>query len=103
MAFTLLLALLGGILLLRRGLLRGRDLRHGPTWDCGYIAPTARIQYTYSSFAQPLADMFRALTGSFGQATRPWGFSPRARATLPRRKTASSRAFWRSSAIWTTG
>ncbi len=76
MAFTLLLALLGGILLLRRGLLRGRDLRHGPTWDCGYIAPTARIQYTYSSFAQPLADMFRALTGSFGQATRPWGLFP---------------------------
>lgn len=76
MAFVLLLALLGGLALLRRGLLRGRSLRRGPTWDCGYIAPTARIQYTYSSFAQPLADMFRALAGSFGQATRPWGLFP---------------------------
>jgi formate hydrogenlyase subunit 3/multisubunit Na+/H+ antiporter MnhD subunit len=23
-----------------------------PTWDCGYVAPTARMQYTASSFAQ---------------------------------------------------
>src|SRR5206468_12882283 len=23
-----------------------------PTWDCGYAAPTARMQYTASSFAQ---------------------------------------------------
>lgn len=74
--FALLLALLTGLLLLRRALLRGRDVRTGPTWDCGYIAPTARIQYTYSSFAQPLALMFQALTGGTGRATRPWGLFP---------------------------
>jgi len=74
--FGLLLALLGGLFWLRRALLRGRDVRTGPTWDCGYIAPTARIQYTYSSFAQPLALMFHALTGSTGRATRPWGLFP---------------------------
>jgi formate hydrogenlyase subunit 3/multisubunit Na+/H+ antiporter MnhD subunit len=74
--FGLLAALLAGLFLLRRGLLRGRSVESGPTWDCGYIAPTARIQYTYSSFAQPLADMFRALTGKTGSATRPWGLFP---------------------------
>jgi hydrogenase-4 component B len=74
--FALLLALLTGLFLLRRALLRGRDVRTGPTWDCGYIAPTARIQYTYSSFAQPLALMFQALTGGTGRATRPWGLFP---------------------------
>jgi hydrogenase-4 component B len=30
----------------------------GPTWGCGYAAPTARMQYTSSSFAQMLVDLF---------------------------------------------
>ena len=74
--FALLLALFGALFALRRWLLSGREVRTGPTWDCGYIAPTARIQYTYSSFAQPLALMFRSLTGATGRATRPWGLFP---------------------------
>ena len=74
--FGLLFALLGGLLLLRGRLLSRRDVRTGPTWDCGYAAPTARIQYTYSSFAQPLAEMFHALTGPTGVLTRPWGLFP---------------------------
>jgi len=74
--FGLLLAFFAGLFLLRRALLRGRDVRTGPTWDCGYAAPTARIQYTYSSFAQPLADMFQSLIGRTGSMTRPWGLFP---------------------------
>jgi hydrogenase-4 component B len=76
LVFGLLLAVFGGLFLLRRALLKGRDVRRGPTWDCGYINPTARIQYTYSSFAQPLAGMFQALTGKTGSTTRPWGLFP---------------------------
>ena len=34
------------------------------TWGCGFLAPTPRIQYTSSSFAQMLADLF-------GWALRP--------------------------------
>ncbi len=30
-----------------------------PTWDCGYARPSARMQYTASSFAQPLVTLFR--------------------------------------------
>lgn len=30
-----------------------------PTWDCGYAAPTPRMQYTASSFAAPLVDGMR--------------------------------------------
>jgi hydrogenase-4 component B len=74
--FGLLLALMAGLFVLRRALLRGRDVRTGPTWDCGYAAPSARIQYTYSSFAQPLASMFHVLTGRTGVTTRPWGLFP---------------------------
>ena len=34
------------------------------TWGCGYARPTARMQYTASSFAQPLTDLFRLLLGT---------------------------------------
>jgi hydrogenase-4 component B len=36
-----------------------RPARRGPTWDCGYAAPSARMQYTASSFAGGLVDLFR--------------------------------------------
>jgi hydrogenase-4 component B len=45
--------------LLRRRLLAVRETSSGPTWDCGYHAPTARMQYTATSFAQPLTSLFR--------------------------------------------
>ncbi|MBI4775687.1 MAG: hydrogenase [Deltaproteobacteria bacterium] len=43
----------------RRRLFNGRSISEGPTWDCGYAAPTARMQYTASSFAWPIINMFR--------------------------------------------
>ena len=53
--------LLGTALLLtilRRLLLSRRQISAAPTWDCGYALPTARMQYTASSFAQPLLTFF---------------------------------------------
>ena len=47
------------LVVFRRRLLRNRVISEGPTWDCGYAAPTARMQYTASSFAWPIIDMFR--------------------------------------------
>ncbi|MHB8798896.1 MAG: proton-conducting transporter transmembrane domain-containing protein [Thermoanaerobaculia bacterium] len=49
-------------LLLRRRL--AAETAAGPTWDCGYARPTARMQYTASSFA-------RGPVGWFGWALRP--------------------------------
>ena len=37
---------------------RASDVATGSTWGCGYAAPTARIQYTSSSFAQMLVGLF---------------------------------------------
>ena len=54
-----LLALATGILLVRRLIAHGKAEASGPTWDCGYARPTARMQYTGTSFAQPLVDLFR--------------------------------------------
>ena len=56
---ALFLGLAGALGLARWLLLRGRSVGHSVTWDCGYAAPTARMQYTASSFAQPILDMFR--------------------------------------------
>ena len=47
------------------------------TWDCGYQAPTARIQYTGASFAQ-------MLTASFSWVLRPLERRPRIQGLFPR-------------------
>lgn len=46
-----------------RRLSRGPTVRWGETWVCGYAWPTARMQYTASSFAAPILALFRPLTG----------------------------------------
>jgi formate hydrogenlyase subunit 3/multisubunit Na+/H+ antiporter MnhD subunit len=33
-------------------------VRRGPVWGCGYLFPASRMQYTASSFAQPLVTQF---------------------------------------------
>jgi hypothetical protein len=45
-------------------LLQRGAVEAGPTWGCGYAAPSSRMQYTSSSFAQ-------MLVGLFGWALRP--------------------------------
>ncbi len=57
MAVLLLAALLVGGMLLRLRLGRG-VVERSVTWGCGYLAPTARIQYTSSSFGQMLVELF---------------------------------------------
>ena len=46
---------------LRRVLLSGRRVESTVTWDCGYSAPTARMQYSASSFAQPITALFSSV------------------------------------------
>jgi len=56
------LSALGGLVLLAGAalghLLSRRPCQPGVTWDCGYLRPTPRMQYTAASFAQPLVEMF---------------------------------------------
>jgi formate hydrogenlyase subunit 3/multisubunit Na+/H+ antiporter MnhD subunit len=56
--------LVAALTLLRALLLRTRNVTREVTWDCGYVKPDARMQYTSSSFAQPLTEMFRGLLGT---------------------------------------
>lgn len=78
LASLVLLVLLALLALLRQRLLARRSVEEHVTWDCGYARPTSRMQYTASSFAQPLTSLFRFLLRTrFAYAVIP-GLFPRA-------------------------
>ena len=56
---AIFIGLVAAIAGLRSFLLSGRAVGASGTWDCGYAAPTAKMQYTASSFAQPIVDLFQ--------------------------------------------
>lgn len=60
----------------RAVLLRGRALAASPTWDCGYAAPAASMQYTGGSFSAPLVAVFQPLVGARRSLEPPRGPFP---------------------------
>ncbi|MBP7462581.1 MAG: hypothetical protein KBA26_14950, partial [Candidatus Delongbacteria bacterium] len=46
---------------LRRRLIKNKNNHDYKTWDCGYQAPTSRMQYTAASFADPVVGLFSRL------------------------------------------
>lgn len=79
---ALLLAGIAGLALIRHRLLARKAVAQSPTWDCGYSQPTARMQYTASSYAQPLTRMFGAFLQTQCQYVAPDGFFPQAQSHL---------------------
>jgi hydrogenase-4 component B len=53
------LVLLAGLAAIAAWARRRRAAPRAVTWDCGYAAPSPRMQYTSSSFALGLVDVFR--------------------------------------------
>jgi hydrogenase-4 component B len=72
---VLLAALAVGTALLQWRI-RAEQVAYAGTWDCGYAAPTARMQYTGSSFSQWLVELF-------GWVLRPKTDRPRLTALFP--------------------
>ena len=68
------LLLAGALLRLR---LRANIVAPSTTWGCGYVKPTARMQYTSSSFAQ-------MLVGLFAWALRPRTHEPHVVSAFPK-------------------
>jgi hydrogenase-4 component B len=71
--------LLLALVLVGRALVRAARREGAPpvaTWDCGYAAPTARMQYTASSFADMLVGVLRPVL-------RPSAAAPRLDAPFP--------------------
>jgi hydrogenase-4 component B len=60
---TLAAAIIGGMILLvfalRLFLYRGKHVARAGTWGCGFTQPTARMQYTGSSYAASILEFFR--------------------------------------------
>jgi len=56
--------------------LAGRPVSTNVTWDCGYAEPSPRMQYTASSFAQPLTDTFGLLLQTRRVLVAPRGLFP---------------------------
>jgi formate hydrogenlyase subunit 3/multisubunit Na+/H+ antiporter MnhD subunit len=75
-AATAMLAAIVLLTILRRRLLRGRQIASSVTWDCGYAAPSPRMQYTAASFAQPLTDLFGVILRTRRHCAPPAGLFP---------------------------
>lgn len=56
------LLLLIAVFLVRRFFSRRQTMACGPTWGCGFIRPTARMQYTAASYARSILLFFKPLT-----------------------------------------
>jgi formate hydrogenlyase subunit 3/multisubunit Na+/H+ antiporter MnhD subunit len=56
--------------------LKRRRVSICPTWDCGYLEPSPRMQYTASSFAQPLTENFKMLLQTEQVLDGPLGLFP---------------------------
>jgi hydrogenase-4 component B len=73
LAILSLTAIIAG---LRLWLISGRKVTEAGTWDCGYAKPTARMQYTASSFAQPILDFFNVFHRWQKRLKPPQGYFP---------------------------
>ena len=92
------LLLVAGVLitaLVRHRLFRGRRVEATVTWDCGYARPTARMQYTASSFAQPLTSLFRLVLRTETHVRPLVGLFPREGALVTETPDAFREAIFR--------
>lgn len=65
------------LLAIRSILGRGQETTVRGTWDCGYAAPDARMEYTGTAFTQPLSDLLHKFTGWRKEVQPPQGYFPR--------------------------
>jgi len=78
--FLICLSLVIFIALLRLRLLKGKIIKETVTWDCGYARPTSHMQYTASSFAHPITQLFRGILRTHRHLQQPKGIFPKSAA-----------------------
>ena len=76
--FLCLAALTAALWLWRGWRLARAGVRYAPVWGCGFQRPTPCMQYTASSFAQPLVSQFRLLIANREALAAPRGYFPTA-------------------------
>ena len=75
-AILIVLALL--VWFFRAHRLRAGRVGSGPVWGCGYLFPSAKMQYTASSFVQPLTTQFHLFVRNREALVPPTGYFPTA-------------------------
>ena len=83
-AHTVLLCALAVAAALALRTVRRNGVRRGPTWDCGYAAPTAHMQYTGGSFAGIVTGWFRWVLRPEKRVRRVRGHFPETALALER-------------------
>jgi formate hydrogenlyase subunit 3/multisubunit Na+/H+ antiporter MnhD subunit len=81
------------LLVLRRRLLPKSVSDAVGTWDCGYAAPEPRMQYTASSFAEPLTRLFGAILNLRESDPKPSGVFPLPATFTSTRRDAAERLY----------
>jgi hydrogenase-4 component B len=76
------LAVAGGLALARYLMLRNREVTEAGTWGCGYLGPTPRMQYTGSSYSQPIVDLVGSALGATKEEPVITDYFPTASPTL---------------------
>ena len=64
------------LILFKRIAMKFLPIENAPTWGCGYSLPTRRMQYTASSFAEPILRIFRNVLGFNVEGNKPKGYFP---------------------------
>lgn len=77
LALLVLTTIMAVLILLKRISMRVLPVEQAETWGCGYSAPTPRMQYTASSFADPILRMFRNVLGYRVNGETSKGYWPR--------------------------
>ncbi|TFH08667.1 MAG: hypothetical protein E4H08_07360 [Candidatus Atribacteria bacterium] len=70
------IGLVGLLTFVRSRLLSARSVTREPTWDCGYASSTPRMQYTASSFAEPVTRMFNVFLRTRRRFSAPTTYFP---------------------------
>lgn len=71
-----LIGLAGLLWILRRRLLQDRSVEIQPTWGCAFGRPSPSMQYTASSYVQPLARVFQGVLRTEAKVHAPSGYWP---------------------------
>jgi formate hydrogenlyase subunit 3/multisubunit Na+/H+ antiporter MnhD subunit len=74
--FAVLVVIAGLAWALRSWRLARAGVRRAPVWGCGYLRATPKMQYTASSFAQPLTTQFRLFVRNRETLFPPSGYFP---------------------------
>ena len=71
-----LLALAGVVYAALRARAASRPAAAGPTWGCGYLAPTPRMQYTATAFSEILTSLLAGIVRTRVQRPPVVGYAP---------------------------